>query len=97
MEAITDLKHILHSSRGKYIVKNDGNVALVGYSFLLNLLNRITIKLHLIEKTNSTIISIQFVFSTIFISIKANIFYTSTHDNLATSCFAIVSRILEVN
>ncbi len=73
MEAITDLKHILH--RGKYITKNNGNVVLAGYFFLLNLLNRITIKLHLIEKTSSTITSIPFAISTIFTSNKANIFY----------------------
>ena len=89
MEAITDLKHILHRGRGKYITKNDGNVTLVAYFFLLNLLNRITIKLHLIEKNNSTIISIPLVFSNIFTSNRANIFYTTPHDNLATSCSQI--------
>jgi len=81
MEAITDLKHILHSGRGKYTTKNDGNEALAGYFSLLNLLNRITIKLHSIEKTNSTIISIPFVFSNIFTSNRANIFYHSTFNN----------------
>ena len=81
MEAITDLKHILHRGRGKYITKNDGSEALVGNFYLLNFLNRITIKRHLLEKTNSTNISIPFVFSHIFTSNRANIFYCLTFHN----------------
>ena len=56
---------------------NGGREALVAYFYLLNLLNRLTIKLPLIEKTNSTIIFIPFVFSNIFTSTSANIFYHS--------------------
>ncbi len=98
MEAITDLKHILHRGRGKYITKNDGNVTLVAYFSLLNLLNRITIKLHLIEKNNSTIISIPFVFSNIFTSNRANILYYSVfYNSLNLKTFQLIIKTIISN